>query len=656
MRFSPSFLDDIRARVSVSQVVGRGVTWDRRKSVPSRQDYWACCPFHSEKSPSFHADDRRGRYHCFGCGVSGDIFTFLVEKQGLSFPEAVEQLASEAGLEMPTYRPEDQARDRRRASLHEVVEAAARYFEDQLAGTSGGSARSYLRDRGLDLSVQKTFRLGLAPNGRHGLKTHLANKGVDEAQMIEAGLLIAGDDIKVPFDRFRDRLIFPISDARGRVVGFGGRALSDGAKAKYLNSPETPLFHKGRTLYNIGPARTAARTAGALVVVEGYMDVIALAQAGLEHTVAPLGTALTQDQIRLAWRMAPEPVLCFDGDEAGLRAAHRAGDLALEMLAPGYSLRFAHLPPGMDPDDLVRAQGVEALSDILANARPLVDVLWAREAESAVLETPEQRAALEKTFEAHLARIGDEKVRHHYTQEIRARLAALWSGGGPAKRRDRQGDGTWQRGGAMRARPGTRVSQSVRQSALGRGGLGAMERREALIVLALVNHPGLVERNVEEIAALEFTSRELETLKQQIVDQVVNEIALDSQALKGQLRGQGFANLLDRLDKLVGSGGDWFVRVDAGIDDAEIGWRHALARQNKAVPLARELKEAELALARDTTPLNMERLNGARQALENFEGNEAGIDGYGALSKDQRKARTPDAWIEQNKHRDFLKP
>ncbi|MHA1547207.1 MAG: DNA primase [Alphaproteobacteria bacterium] len=648
MRFAPSFLDDIRGRISVSEVVGRGVTWDRRKSVPSRQDYWACCPFHSEKTPSFHADDRRGRYHCFGCGVSGDIFTFLVEKQGLTFPEAVEQLAAQAGLEMPAYRPEDQARDRRRASLQEVVEAAARYFEEQLAAPQGQGAQRYLRDRGLDVAIQRTFRLGFAPAGRHGLKNHLAQNGVDEAQMVEAGLLIAGPDIKVSFDRFRDRLIFPINDARGRVVGFGGRALSEGAKAKYLNSPETPLFHKGRTLYNLGSARTTVRAAGTVIVVEGYMDVIALAQAGLAHTVAPLGTALTEEQIRLLWRLTPEPVLCFDGDEAGTRAAHRAADLTLEMLTPGFSLRFAFLPPGLDPDDMVRGQGVDALSDILAAARPLVDVLWSREAETAVLETPEQRAALEKTLEALVRRIGDEKVQRHYQQEIRQRLAALWAGG-----QDRAAGGqARQRGNKFGARAPMRVSQSVRQSTLAQAGAtGAMTRREALIVFALINHPGLVEHNVEEIAELEFTSRELETLKQQIVEACVAEIALDRTALKGHLRDQGFANLLDRLEKMVGSGGDWFVRVDAGFEDAQIGWRHVLARQNKAVPLARELKEAEQALASETTPLNMERLNVARQALENFEGNEAGIDGYGTTGRGAQKARTPDGWAEQNKHR-----
>lgn len=644
MRFEPSFLDDIRARVSVSQVVGTGVTWDRRKSVPSRQDYWACCPFHNEKTPSFHADDRRGRYHCFGCGASGDIFTFLVEKQGLTFPEAVERLAGEAGLELPVYSPRDEARDRRRAGLHDVVEAAAEYFEAQLATPQGRAARHYLTERGLDAAIQQSFRLGLAPTGRHGLKTHLSAKGISEDQMVEAGLLIAGPDIKISFDRFRDRLMFPISDARARIIGFGGRALSATAKAKYLNSPETPLFHKGRILYNYVPAREAARTAKSVIVVEGYMDVIALVQAGFGHTVAPLGTALTQDQIRILWRLAPEPVLCFDGDEAGTRAAYRAADIGLEMLAPGFSLRFAFLPQGMDPDDLVRAQGAQSLAEHLAAARPLVDVLWTRDAESAVLETPEQRAALEKTLEGHLARIGDEKVRHHYTLEIRRRLAALWAGDGAPGRRGKPA-------GAGRARGGMRVGASVRQSPLARTGAGAPARREAMIVVALVNHPGLVERNVEEIARLEITSRELDTLKKNILDIAAVEIDLDSEALKGQLRERGFANLLERLQKTVGHGGDWFVSADTGIDDAEIGWRHALARQLKGVPLARELQEAELALAQETTPLNMERLNSARRALDNFEGNEAGIDGYGVSANGDQKARTPDEWVARNKHR-----
>ena len=255
MRVPPSFLEDIRGRVTISSVVGRKVTWDRRKSNPGKGDYWACCPFHGEKSPSFHVDDRKGRYHCFGCKASGDIFTFLVEKEGLSFPEAVERLAAEAGFPMPQMSEADSRREEQRASLYDVMEIAAQFFEAELQAARGSRARGYLADRQLAPAIQKEFRLGYAPDDRSALRTHLADKGIGVEQMAEAGLVIAGEGIPVAYDRFRDRVMFPIRDPRGRVIAFGGRALSKDVPAKYLNSPETPLFHKGNVLYNLDKAR-----------------------------------------------------------------------------------------------------------------------------------------------------------------------------------------------------------------------------------------------------------------------------------------------------------------------------------------------------------------------------------------------------------------
>ncbi|MCB1435703.1 MAG: DNA primase, partial [Rhodobiaceae bacterium] len=433
MRFPPHILDDIRARIPVSDIVGRAVSWDRRKSVPSRGDYWACCPFHGEKTPSFHADNRKGRYHCFGCGQSGDIFTFLTEKEGLSFPEAVERLAEQAGVALPRAEPGAQAREEARKSLYEVLEAAARFYEDQLQQRAGAHARGYIADRGLSPATIGRFRLGYAPSGRYGLKEHLGQLGIDAGQMTGAGLLISGEDIAVPFDRFRDRLMFPITDLRGRVVGFGGRALSAEAKAKYLNSPETELFHKRTLLYNANSARASAHEQGAVIAVEGYMDVIALVQAGFANVVAPLGTALTAEQIQLLWRLADEPVLCFDGDAAGVKAAWRAADEALALLSPGKSLSFALLPEGMDPDDLVRDQGRAAMERALEQALPLVDMIWQRELEGQDLATPERRAALERRFGELVRQIGDGAVRRHYGGAIKSRLQALWQPAGGAR-------------------------------------------------------------------------------------------------------------------------------------------------------------------------------------------------------------------------------
>jgi DNA primase len=352
MRFSAQFLDELRARLPVSEVVGRRV-----KLKKAGREWKGLSPFNKEKTPSFFVNDQKMAWFDFSSGKNGNIFDFLMQTEGLSFPEAVEQLAQQAGMPLPKVSYEDEAREQHRKTLHDVVELAAKFFEATLASRAGARARGYLADRGVDPATQVTFRLGYAPPDRFALKEHLGKEGVSVEDMVTAGLLIGGDDIPVPFDRFRDRVIFPISDYRGRVIAFGGRTLEKDAQPKYLNSPETPLFHKGATLYNIASARVAAHKGAPVIAVEGYVDVIAMASAGFEATVAPLGTALTAEQLALAWKMADEPVLCFDGDGAGRRAAYKAVDIALPLLKPSKSLKFATLPEGTDPDDLVRSGG-----------------------------------------------------------------------------------------------------------------------------------------------------------------------------------------------------------------------------------------------------------------------------------------------------------
>ena len=360
MRFPPQFLDELRARLPVSEVVGRRVKLKR-----AGREWKGLSPFNQEKTPSFTVNDQKGFYKDFSSGRHGDIFTFVMETEGLSFPEAVERLAGLAGIAMPKVSPEAEAQEERRRTLHDIVELAAKFFESTLASRAGAVARGYLADRGIEPATQLAFRLGYAPPDRFALKENLGKQGVSVPDMIEAGLLISGDDIPVPFDRFRDRVMFPITDLRGRVVAFGGRALDKDAPAKYLNSPETPLFHKGATLYNGAAARAAAHRGAPVIAVEGYVDVIAMVTAGFEATVAPLGTALTEDQLALLWKMADEPTLCFDGDAAGRRAAYRAVDLALPRLPPGKSVKFAILPEGQDPDDLVRSGGRAAIAEVL---------------------------------------------------------------------------------------------------------------------------------------------------------------------------------------------------------------------------------------------------------------------------------------------------
>ncbi|MCP5084852.1 MAG: DNA primase [Alphaproteobacteria bacterium] len=641
MRFSDHILDDIRARLPISEVVGRKVTWDRRKSVPAKGDHWACCPFHGEKTPSFHADDRRGRYHCFGCKESGDIFTFVTKTDGLNFPEAVQMLADLAGVDLPKPTAQDAEREQKRATLYDVMELAAKFFENNLQNADGSAARGYLSDRGLSAKTQQDFRIGYAPNDRRALKSHLAANDVSPEQMAESGLIISGPDISVPYDRFRDRVMFPIRDMRGRVIAFGGRALSADAQAKYLNSPEGPLFHKSNVLYNFDTARSAAYEAGNLVVCEGYMDVIALVRAGYANAVAPLGTALTQEQLRLMWKAVPEPVLCFDGDIAGRKAAFRAVDTALALLQPGYSLKFALLPEGQDPDDLITEGGRAAIEKFLENATPLAAMLWERELETSDLTTPERRADFEQRLFEAVRQVGDERVRAHYSDHIQTKLKELWGSAGttrpPRPRRQKPGRqaARWSPGRGSHARPwdmqfppSQELKRLVTPTKSGMGGL----YREQLLLLALVNHPYLVEEKLDLVADLEFSNQDLDSLRREILDVAALQAPLETALLRDHLAQRGYSNILGQLDAGLSHKSDWFVQADAAKADVETGWSQLVVLHMKALMLNKELMAAELALAEEATEENLAALNEVREQLRSQAGEEATIEGFGEAS------------------------
>ncbi|MGE0725380.1 MAG: DNA primase, partial [Alphaproteobacteria bacterium] len=412
MALPSSFLDELKARVGLVDTISRRVRLQRAGTV-----HKGLCPFHNEKTPSFTVDPRRGTYHCFGCGAHGNAIDFVMQTESLGFREAVEKLAGEVGMELPRESPVDRERAARAATLHDALEAAAEWFAAQLSDRRIGSeAWQYLERRGLDRAAIARFGLGFAPAGRSGLKAALAGR-FPEALLVDAGLLRRPDDGSATYDWFRGRVMFPIRDARGRAVGFGGRVLGEG-EPKYLNSPETDVFAKGRLLYGLNWAGPAARRAGEIVVVEGYMDVIALHLAGIETAVAPLGTALGESQIAMLWRLAEEPILCFDGDAAGRRAAARSAERALPMLKPAHSLRFALLPPGEDPDSLVRARGTAAMRELLAAARPLRDLLWESETAGRSLDTPERRAGLRQRLRDLVSRIEERSVQDAYRVEF----------------------------------------------------------------------------------------------------------------------------------------------------------------------------------------------------------------------------------------------
>lgn len=530
MTLTPQFLDELRARTTLSALIGRQVKLQR-----AGREWKACCPFHKEKTPSFTINDEKGFYHCFGCGAHGDAIRFLTEARGLPFMDAVKELADAAGMDMPAPDPRARERAEQASSLHEVTEAATRWFQEQLGGIEGAEARAYLERRGISSGAITTFGFGYAPDSRSKLKTALKSFGIDK--LVEAGLLIAPEaDAGDPYDRFRGRLMIPIRDQRGRVIAFGGRIIG-GGEPKYLNSPETPLFDKGRTLFNLDRAGAASREAARVIVVEGYMDVVALAEAGIGEAVAPLGTAVTEAQLARLWRLAPSPFLCFDGDAAGQKAAIRAALRALPHIGPDRSLSFVTLPPGQDPDDLLRAKGRSALEALITSAEPLVDRLWIFERDAEPLGTPEQKAGLRRRLLDHAAAIQDPDVREQYRAEMMNRFNALtrsvreWTPSRPAQR-------------GFRPSPFPR-SASPQVKAVGAGGIGAKLTRSVL--LGLARFPDVIAGHAEAIAALPMPDRRSARLREAMLGAAMSHSALDRERLNTILATSDAAPLVEEL-------------------------------------------------------------------------------------------------------------
>jgi DNA primase len=514
MAFSPGFLDELRGRISLPSLIGRRVKLTRRG-----REYVGLCPFHHEKTPSFYVVEDKSFFHCFGCGAHGDAIGFVMRADNLDFLEAVEKLAGEAGLAAPPASPEDHSRARRQKTLLELLEAAATFYEKELGTPAASPARDYLRNRGLDGETIRRFRLGWAPKQRQALRRRLA-ADFGEVLLIEAGLLHRpeGGDA---FDYFRGRVIFPIGDRGGRVIAFGGRVIGDG-QPKYLNSPEHPLFEKRRVLYGWSAARAAKSGGPGPIVVEGYMDVIALSRAGFASAVAPLGTALSEYHLYELWRLGPEPVLCFDGDVAGQRAAQRVLHRALPLLRPGYSLRFAALPPAEDPDSLLRKGGRRALEEVLTTALPLADMLWESEVGGAARDTPERIARIESRLAEHLRTIGDRTVRFEYETLFKKR-SSPWL----AKRR------TASRGGVHDGPP-----RPIRPPD---------QRRREILFCILLQHPSLIEEEAERLATIDIPEPELDKLRAAILQVAALRRGLDAPALRQHLLLNGFAATVDRL-------------------------------------------------------------------------------------------------------------
>ncbi|WP_260480136.1 DNA primase [Bartonella quintana] len=630
MRFPSDFLDEIRTRLPISTVIGQRVVFDPQKSKPSRGDFWCCCPFHGEKTPSFHCDDHKGRYYCFGCGVSGDIFTFLCELDGLRFSESVERLADFAGMKLPVSDPQSHKRQMEKADLYDVMKIAMDFFQYSLHDKGGAQARRYLDERGVTPKLAERFRIGFAPIRRTALKEALSARGISIKQMEDCGLLKVNEDGTTSYDRFRNRIMFPIEDLRGRVVAFGGRALEKDTQAKYLNSSETVLFHKGNMLYNAAAARKNSRLVGdkknhSLLVVEGYMDVITLTKAGFERVVAPLGTALTEAQIALLWQIGSDPIFCFDGDEAGLKAAFRVAERVLPLLKVGVSVRFVLLPQGKDPDEIICAGGAQLFASFLQKSISLIELLWWRATYGKDFETPEARAALEKQLKQQIFTINDADIRRYYFQDIKKRLFDFFR---PffLKKKD---------AGQYDQNPKNRIFKDQSFSMLANSNIirdssHSVPLREAVILLILAYYPELWYENFEVLAALELQNTQLVSLHQSMLEVLGSQQLHNKETMIAFLQERGQKTLLERMKNLVQNVGMRTVFAGAPIEDARAVLKQAIYLHLQEYHLHKRLQDIEEQLVENPNNEIFNLLREIKIELEQTQATEALIEGFGS--------------------------
>lgn len=608
MRFDERFIEELKSRLRPSDVIGRTVKLKRQG-----REFVGLSPFTKEKSPSFFVNDEKGFFHDFSSGKHGDIISFLQETERLSFVEAVERLANEAGLALPAPDPQAAAQEQRRSTLFDWTELAMKWFAANLRRSVGTGTREYLKKRGLPEDQWERFGLGYAPNDREGLKTALIQKGATPGDLVEAGLLIAPEGGGAPYDRFRDRLMFPILDDRGRVVSFGGRAMNPEDRAKYLNGPESPLFHKGATLYGMPEARKllgASKQAG-LVVVEGYMDVIACQRAGIP-AVAPMGTALTEEQMARLWRVTPEPILCFDGDAAGQRAAGRAVERALPLLKPGQSFRFCLLTDGRDPDDMLREAGAPALREALARTRPFVEVLFQKEAEAEPLDTPERRAGLKARLRQATEAITDRDLAEQYRRDLFERFDAAMPGRGAkyAARNDGRSTGSWRRG------PATPAGQTPEGAAALRAFNRSLEPLAAALALAAIDDPERLDAHLETVAASGLGDPDLDGLAQALVQhRLGGASSLDSGALRRHLAKSGYDALLHEVEKAAAKSGAPFLAGDLPLGEARTLWSQAFDALTRIAALEQALATAKSGAHQAFDSSAFTRLKAERDAL-----------------------------------------
>jgi DNA primase len=505
MSLPPGFLEELRSRVSVTQVVGRKVSWDLKKSNQNKGDMWAPCPFHQEKTASFHVDDQKGFYYCFGCHAKGDAISFVKETENVNFIEAVQILAKEAGLQMPEQDPQAKEKSSYRDELFKIMDLSVRFYQRSLNSAQGAKARDYINSRKLTSATIDNFELGFASNNRTELFDYLKDKNILEEHIIDTGMCIRSDDGGAVYDRFRDRIMYPIRDSRDRCIAFGGRAMSQNARAKYLNSPETKLFDKGKSLYNFSAARSALNKQSSLIVAEGYMDVIALAQANFKASVAPLGTAITKDQLALIWRISPNPVIALDGDRAGINAAYRLIDVALPLIETGKTIKFVLMPEGYDPDDLIQERGRDAMQNLVDDAISLGDLLWKRETEGLSFDNPDARAALDKKLDQAISNVRDRQLKYHYQQYFKDLKWGAFNKKTVKKSSDL--NNITSAGNAIKS---SFIANSDKKNFI--------SFKEGVILAILVKYPNLIETNKEKLTTMDWNSKDHVSLLDEIIN------------------------------------------------------------------------------------------------------------------------------------------
>jgi len=589
MSIPPRFLNELRDRLSLSEIIGKRV-----KLTRAGREFKGCCPFHNEKTPSFTVNDDKQFYHCFGCGAHGDVINFAMQHDNLSFIEAIEQLAAQAGLQMPEQTPQDIKKAREEKNLYTLMDEVTSYFEQTLQSPEGDVARNYMDDRGMGQSLRENFRVGFAPADRHAMIKLFKDKGYSDHQLMEAGLVRKSKRDGSLYAFFRDRIMFPVMDLRGRIVAFGGRILPDHLRppdtgdytpAKYMNSGDTAIFHKGRTLYGEAQARQAAHDGHTMLVVEGYVDVMACVEAGFRGAVAPMGTALTDDQILKLWKMIPSdkknPVLCFDGDNAGRRAAFRAAENILPLLKPNHSAKIAFLPDGQDPDSLIKAKGAQAFRAVLESALPLVEFLWTHYTAQQAYDTPEERAGLSQTFDDLTSRIADRSVQNYYKQAFREKQFQFFRSQRSFNQGGNQGG---NKGGNSGFKKGKWDNKPQVQVSLMRPAVSKLNRIAQIIMSTVINHPQILEKLEDEFMAFEMPDRMLQAMRDDIISAYADNPDIQRADLIAELKAGGYESNLDSLLSNVIYTHAGFAKPETDISDVLSGWENIVtAAQDQAV-------------------------------------------------------------------------